>query len=180
MKTRITDLVQDCYPENISIGEYDEALATRIMDRVQDRLGAENRQPRRIRKLPRAFLLAAAIVLAFGTVAFAVAEYSLSLRKPSADDELVSGFRYEEVVDGKVQNSEILAYPDAGMVFTFNCPEEITHTPEFRCFWLPQEATEGITDEQGWTKRLFCDAGDSIPYCISTMDQICNGVQGRS
>ena len=80
MKTRITDLVQDCYPENISIGEYDEALATRIMDRVQDRLGAENRQPRRIRKLPRAFLLAAAIVLAFGTVAFAGAEYSLSLR----------------------------------------------------------------------------------------------------
>ena len=154
MKTRITDLVQDCYAENINIGEYDEELSARIMDNVQNRLGVKNTPPRRVRKLPRAFLLAAVLVLAFGAVAFAIAEYTLSLRKPSADEELVSGFRYEEVVDGKVWNSEILAYPDAGMIFTFNCPEEITSTPEFRCFWLPQEATEGITDEQGWTKRL--------------------------
>ena len=177
MKTRITDLVQDCYAENINIGEYDEELAARIMDNVQNRLGVKNTPPRRVRKLPRAFLLAAVLVLAFGAVAFAIAEYTLSLRKPSADEELVSGFRYEEVVDGKVWNSEILAYPDAGMIFTFNCPEEITSTPEFRCFWLPQEATEGITDEQGWTKRLLCDSGDTIPYCISTIDYIRDGLQ---
>ena len=177
MKTRITDLVQDCYPENINIGEYDAALVARITDRVQDRLGVKNSQSRRIRKLPRAFLLAAVFALAFGTVAFAIAEYTLSHRKPSADEDIVSGFRYEEVVDGKVWNSEILAYPDAGMIFTFNCPEEITSTPEFRCFWLPQEATEGITDEQGWTKRLFCDLGDAIPYCISTIDYIRDGLQ---
>ena len=177
MKTRITDLVQDCYPENINIGEYDAALVARITDRVQDRLGVKNSQSRRIRKLPRAFLLAAVLALAFGTVAFAIAEYTFSHRKPSADEELVSGFRYEVVVDGKVRNSEILAYPDAGMVFTFYCPEEITHTPEFRCFWLPQEATEGITDEQGWTKRLFCDSGNTIPYCISTIDNIRDGFQ---
>ncbi len=117
------------------------------------------------------------LALAFGTVAFAIAEYTISLRKPSVDEGLVSGFRYEEVVDGKVWNSRILAFPDAGMVFTFTCPEEMTHTPEFRCFWLPQEATEGITDEQGWTKRLFCDSGDSIPYCISTIDSISDGLQ---
>ncbi len=177
MKIRITDLVQDCYPENINIGEYDEALAARIMNRVQDHLGVKNSQEHRIRKLPRAFLLAAVFALAFGTVAFAIAEYTMSHRKPLADEDLVSGFRYEEIVDGKVWNSEILAYPDAGMVFTFYCPEEITHTPEFRCFWLPQEATEGITDEQGWTKRLFCDSGDIIPYCITTIDSISNGLQ---
>lgn len=177
MKTRITDLVQDCYTEDINIGEYDEELAARIMDSVQNRLGVMNTPSRRVRKLPRAFLLAAVLVLAFSTVAFAIAEYTLSLRKPSEDEELVSGFRYEEVVDGKVWNSEILAYPDAGMVFTFYCPEEIMHTPEFRCFWLPQEATEGITDEQGWTKRLFCDSGDTIPYCISTIDYIRDGLQ---
>jgi hypothetical protein len=139
-------------------------------------LGAKN-QPNRIKKIPRAFLIAAVLALAFGTVAFAIAEYTISLRKPSVDEELVSGFRYEEVVDGKVWNSEILAYPDAGMVFTFTCPEETMHTPEFRCFWLPQEATEGITDEKGWTKRLFCDSGDIIPYCISTIDSVSNGLQ---
>ena len=178
MKTRITDLVQDCCPEKADIGVYDEELAQRILNRVQDRLGAESRPPQRVvRKLPRAFLLAAALVLALGTVAFAIAEYTISLRKPASDEELVSGFRYEEVKDGKVWNSEILAYPDAGMVFTFNCPEEIRSTPEFRCFWLPQEATEGITDEQGWSKRLFCDAGDTIPYSISTIDYIRNGFQ---
>ncbi len=177
MKTRITDLVQDCYPENINIGEYDAALVARITDRVQDRLGVKNSQSRRIRKLPRAFLLAAVFALAFGTVAFAIAEYTLSHRKPSADEDIVSGFRYEEVVDGEVWNSVILANPDAGMVFTLSCPEEIMHTPEFRCFWLPQEATEGITDEQGWTKRLFCDSGDTIPYCISTLDNIRDGFQ---
>ena len=177
MKTRITDLVQDCYAENINIGEYDEELSARIMDSVQNLLEVKNTSSRRIRKLPRAFLLAAVLVLAFGAVAFAIAEYTLSLRKPSADEELVSGFRYEEVVDGKVWNSEILAYPDAGMIFSFNCPEEILYTPEFRCFWLPQEATEGITDEQGWTKRLFCDSGDTIPYSISTIDYIRDGLQ---
>ena len=176
MKTRITDLVLDCCPADIDIGEYDDELATRIIDKVQVHLGAKN-QPHRIRKIPRAFLIAAVLALAFGTVAFAIAEYNISLRKPSTDEELVSGFRYEEVVDGKVWNSQILAYPDAGMVFTFTCPEETAHTPEFRCFWLPQEATEGITDEQGWTKRLFCDSGDTIPYCISTIDSISNGFQ---
>ena len=177
MKTRITDLVQDAYPENINIGEYDEALAARILNRVENRLGVRNSRPRRMGKLPRIFLLAAVLALAFGTAAFAIAEYTMSRRKPSSDDELVSGFRYEQVADGKVQNSEILAYPEAGMVFTFDCPEEIAYTPEFRCFWLPQDATEGTTDEQGWTKRLFCDSGDSIPYCIATMDNIRDGLQ---
>ncbi len=176
MKTRITDLVQDCCPADINIGEYNDELATRIKDKVQERLGAKN-QPYRISKITRAFLLAAAFALVFGTVAFAIAEYTISLRKPSADEELVSGFRYEEVVDGKVRNSQILAYPDAGMVFTFTCPEAMTHTPEFRCFWLPQEATEGITDEQGWTKWLFCDSGDMVPYCISTLDNISDRFQ---
>ncbi|MBQ9663729.1 MAG: hypothetical protein IJV40_11325 [Oscillospiraceae bacterium] len=176
MKIRITDLVLDCCPEYIDMGEYNDELATRIIDKVQVHLRAKN-QSHRIRKVPRIFLIAAMLALAFGTVAFAIAEYTISLRKPSVDEELVSGFRYEEVVDGKVWNSQILTYPDAGMVFTFTCPEEMTHTPEFRCFWLPQEATEGITDEQGWTKRLFCDSGDIIPYCISTIDSISNGLQ---
>lgn len=177
MKTRITDLVQDCYPEDIDIGEYNEEITLRILDSVQNRLGINNSRPRRIRKLSRALLLAAALVLALGTAAFAIAEYTLSLRKPAEDEELVSGFRYEEVVDGEVRNSEILAYPDAGMVFSFSCPEEKKSTPEFRCFWVPQEATEGITDEQGWTKRLFCDSGNEIPYCISTIDYIRDGFQ---
>ena len=133
--------------------------------------------PRRHSKLPRAFLLAAALVLAFGTAAFALAGYGMSLRKPTAEDALVSGFRYEEVVDGKVWNSEILAYPDAGMVFTFACPEESSRTAEFRCFWLPREATEGLTDADGWTKRLFCGVGDSIPYSITTYDALRDGFQ---
>ena len=81
------------------------------------------------------------------------------------------------VVDGKVWNSEILTYPDAGMVFTFSCPEESSHAAEFRCFWLPREATEGLTDEEGWTKRLFCDTGSRIPYCIETCETIRVGSQ---
>ena len=177
MKTRITDLVQDCYPEDIDIGEFNEEITLRILDSVQNRLGTNNSRPRRIRKLSRALLLAAALVLALGTAAFAIAEYTLSLRKPAEDEELVSGFRYEEVVDGEVRNSEILAYPDAGMVFSFSCPEEQRFTPEFRCFWVPQEATEGITDEQGWTKRLFCGSENEIPYSITTIDYIRDGFQ---
>lgn len=177
MKTRITDLAADCCPDKIDLGKPDEALALRITNRVQGRLGIAAAPPRRRSKLPRAFLLAAALVLAFGTAAFALAGYGMSLRKPTAEDALVSGFRYEEVVDGKVWNSEILAYPDAGMVFTFACPEESSHTAEFRCFWLPREATEGLTDADGWTKRLFCDGVSSIPYCISTYDTIRDGSQ---
>ncbi len=177
MKTRITDLVQDCCPEAVLIGRYDEELASRIETRVQMRLEPTEVNTRRRGKLPRAFLLAAALILAIGTVAFAIAEYAISVRKPSSEDELVTGFRYEEVVDGKVKNSKILVYPNAGMVFTFSCPEDIAFAPEFRCFWLPQEATEGITDEEGWTTRLFCDEGDEIPYSISTIEYVRDGTQ---
>ena len=177
MKTRITDLAADCCPEKINLGKPDEALALRITNRVQGRLGIDAAPRRRRSKLPRAFLLAAALVLAFGTAAFALAGYGMSLRKPTAEDTLVSGFRYEQIVDGRVWNSEILAYPDAGMVFTFACPEESSRTAEFRCFWLPREATEGTTDAEGWTKRLFCDGGDRIPYSITTFDSLRDGFQ---
>ena len=169
--------MQDCCPADIDIGEYDGDIAAKIMDRVQAHLDEKTSRTHRSRKLTRTFLLAAVLAVLLGTAAFAIAEYTITLRKPAADEELVSGFRYEEIVDGKVWNSEILAYPDAGMVFTFSCPEEMPHTPEFRCFWLPQEATEGITDEQGWTKRLFCDSGEAILYSISTIDYIKNGLQ---
>ena len=177
MKTRITDLAADCCPVKIDLGKPDEALALRITKRVRERMGADAAPPRKRRKLPRALLLAAVLVLSFGTAAFALAQYGMNLRKPTAEDTLVSGFRYEEVVDGKVWNSEILAYPDAGMVFTFACPEESSSTAEFRCFWLPREATEGTTDAEGWTKRLFCDGGSSIPYSISTYDALRDGFQ---
>lgn len=177
MKIRITDLIQDCCPEKVLIGEYDRELTARIASKVQARLGVKNARMRGVRKLPRALLLAAVLALAFGTAAFAAAEFTVSLRKLSADEELVSGFRYEEIVDGKVRNSEILVYPDAGMVFTFSCPERAAHTPEFRCFWLPREATEGHTDEEGWTSRLLCDSGDVIPYCVSAIGNIDDGTQ---
>ena len=166
MKTRISDLVTDCCPAEVDLGKPDEALALRITGKVRERLGTEAAPPRRRSKLTRAFLLAAALVLAFGTAAFALAGFGMNLRKPTAEDPLVSGFRYEEVVDGKVWNSEILTYPDAGMVFTFSCPEESTHAAEFRCFWLPREATEGLTDEEGWTKRLFATQEAASPIAF--------------
>ena len=177
MKIRITDLMTDCCPEEAFIGDYDRRLAERIDRNVQQRISPENTRPNRHRRLPKAFLLAAALVLSIGTIAFAVAGYSMSHRKPAAEDSLVSGCRFEEVVDGKVWNSEILSFPDAGMVFTFTCPETMVKTPEFRCFWLPDEATEGLTDEEGWTKRLFRDEGEKILYSISTVDYIRDGMQ---
>ena len=73
MKTRISDLVADCCPAEVDLGKPDEALALRITGKVRERLGAEAAPPRRRSKLPRAFLLAAALVLAFGTAAFALA-----------------------------------------------------------------------------------------------------------
>ena len=177
MKIRITDLITDCCPEAAILGEYDGRLAERIDRRVQQRISTADTRPTRTRRLPKAVLLAAVLVLSIGTVAFAVVGYSMSHRKPAAEEDLVSGFRYETIVDGKVWNSEILSFPDAGMVFTFNCPEPAADTAEFRCFWLPGAATEGITDEEGWTKYLFRDEGDTILYSISTLDYIRDGMQ---
>ena len=177
MKIRITDLMADCCPEEAVIVDYDRRLAERVNRNVQQRISPENTRPNRHRRLPKAFLLAAALIFSIGTIASAVVGYSMSHRKPAAEECLVSGFRCEEVVDGKVWNSEILAFPDAGMVFTFACPEEMVSTPEFRCFWLPDEATEGLTDEEGWTKRLFRDEGEKILYSISTVDYIRDGMQ---
>ena len=175
MKIRITDLAAGCCPSDVLPGEYDRALAEHINRRVLQQLTME--ETRRPRRLPKAFLLAAVLILMIGTVAFAAAEYSMSFRRPGPDDAVVSGFRFEEVVDGKVWNSRLVAYPDAGMVFTFTVPEKAAFTPEFRCFWLPQEPTEGITDTEGWTKRLFCDAGDQIPYSIMALDYLSDGLQ---
>ena len=56
----------------------------------------------------------------------------------------------------------------AGMVLTFEGPEEIPNQPEFRCFYLPSETTFGFTDAEGWATYLSDNGqGAEIPYIIA-------------
>ena len=158
--------MDDCCPTEVTLGAEDKAMARRINDAVMEKIGAAQPRPKRVvKKTLRTLLLVAAIAALLGTAAYAANGYFMELKKT---DEPVSGRWYEVDESGKVIQDQKLSYPDAGMVLTFEGPEEISTVPEFRCWYLPSEADFGYTDEEGWSRYLSDNGEDrSIPYCIS-------------
>ena len=156
--------MSDCCPVQVSMGSADEALNARLRARTRERLGFAPRERRR--RLPKALLLAAALVLLMGTAAFAVSDYYMELRSVEKAEEPLLGRWYMLSEDGQVLTDTKAVFPEAGMVLSFSGPQgEESRVPEFRCFYLPSAATDGITDEQGWTGYLS-DSRDGIRYKI--------------
>lgn len=174
MQIRITDLMTDCCPTDVTIGTPDKARARRINALVMDKLQVSPARSRR-RKLTTSFFLAAVLVLLFGTVAFAAADYYMNVDRPEQDSAYV-GRVLQIDQDGEVLTDIKQVFSDAALVLSFTgpeTPEEAQMWPEFRCFYLPSEPTIGTTDEEGWTGYLADEYADDpgntddIPYVIS-------------
>ena len=165
VQIRISDLMDESCPEQVALGSEDKALARRINASVLEKIGAPEQKPRRVgRKTLRTLLLVAAIAALLSTAAYAANGYYMNLRRA---DEPVSGKWVELAADGTVLNEQKLVFPDAGMVLSFEGPQEIVSVPEFRCWYLPSEADFGFTDAEGWTSYLSDNGeGRSIPYVI--------------
>ena len=155
-------------PAEASLGSEDRAMIRRINDSVMAKIGAERPKPRRVMKRSvRTLLLVAAIAALMSTAAYAASEYFMNLKKT---DETVSGYWRAVDADGNLTQEQKFSYPDAGMVLTFEGPEEVANQPEFRCFYLPSEPSYGWTDADGWTRYLtdeHDESGGELPYIVS-------------
>lgn len=159
--------MEGCCPAGVALSGGDEALCARINDRVFERIAVA--RPRRRSKLPGAFLLAAVLILLLGTAAFAISEFYMDAQGRDSADAPLTGRWLMRGEDGEILTDIKTVFPEAGMVFSFSGPEESRNRPEFRCFWLPAAATDGITDGDGWTTYLADEYGDEpwqLPYCI--------------
>ena len=117
MQIRITDLMDDNCPTEISLGREDKAMARRINASVMEKIGTTQPKPRRAgRKTLRTALLAAAIAALMGTAAYAGSAFFMKTEKT---DEAVSGSWRAVDAEGKLTQDQKLEYPDAGMVLTF-------------------------------------------------------------
>lgn len=148
-------------------------MTRRIRASVMEKIGAAQPKPRRLRRRGvRTLLLAAALAAAMGTAAYAAGEYFMNLRQTEGPE---SGAWVELAADGSVLNEQRLSYPDAGIVLSFDGPEERSSQPEFRCWYLPSEASFGFTDAEGWATYLSDNGTErSIPYVISA-GAVCGG-----
>ena len=167
MQIRISDLMDESCPAEVTLGGEDKAMARRINDSVMAKIGAEQPRPRRVMKRSvRTLLLVAAIAALMSTAAYAASEYFMNLKKT---DEAVSGYWRAVDAAGNLTQEQKLSYPDAGMVLSYEGPAEIPNQPEFRCWYLPSEANFGYTDEEGWATYLSDQGeGPDLPYIVSS------------
>ena len=155
-------------PENVELGAADTDRTRRIESMVMNKIGAEQPKSRRIRKKTLStLLLAAVLALLLGTAACAVSGWFMNMKKT---DEPVTGYWRAVDAAGKLTDEQKIIFPDAGMVLSFEGPKERMNRPEFRCWYLPSEASFGYTDEEGWTQYLSDQGGGTgsdIPYIVS-------------
>ncbi len=157
--------MDECCPDSVVSGVGDKAMARRINDSVMEKIGAAQPKPKRVKRTLRTFLLVAAIAALMSTAAYAAGGFFMKLRKT---DEPERGKWVELAADGTVLNEQKIVFPDAGMVLSFEGPKEVSNEPEFRCWYLPSEATFGFTDEEGWATYLSDNGeGPDIPYIVS-------------
>ena len=166
MQIRITDLMEDSCPTDVRLGAEDKDMARRVNASVLAKIGAEQPKPRKAAsRTARTLLLVAVIAALMGTAAYAASGWFMGLKKA---EEPVTGHYRAVDEDGKLKTDYKLTYPDAGLVLSFEGPEERTNQPEFRCFYLPSEADFGFTDAEGWATYLSDSGeGSSIPYIVS-------------
>ena len=172
MKLSIFDLADDCFPENVTLGEKDAATTAHIKERVMAKLEQEKEPVRRSRhKVVRIIALVAAIAAAMTATAYATGLFKMHMDRPE-EGTVVSGTWTERKEDGSVDNVQTLTFPDAGFVFTFES-EAAPHEVKFRPGWLPEASGGpifGMPDAEGWYEYLSDNGeGRDIPYVIQTL-----------
>lgn len=178
MKQPISELVGDCFPEELTLGEYDAARTARIKENVMKKIQQEKSTRRSsVRKTVRIIALVAAVTAVLTATAYAAGAFKMHMDRPE-EGTVVSGTWTERDAEGNVENVQTLQYPDAGFVFTFEA-EATPHVVKFRPGWLPEPSGGpifGQPDAEGWYSYLNDDGvigddgnGRDIPYGIMVM-----------
>ena len=177
MKLSISDLVADCSPGEITLGEPDRERDRRIKDMVMGQIRKQERaRGFQARRWIRTLALVAAIAAMLTATAYAAGLFQLHMDRPDPETE-VSGTWIERNEDGSIEHMQTLRYPDAGFVFTFES-EVSPHRVQFKPGWLPEhsEGPEfGEPDAEGWYDYLSDNGVDrQIPYVIHVI-YMCQG-----
>ncbi len=172
MKLSIYDLADDCFPEQVTLGEQDAAMIARIQERVRKEIRMDaKRQRHHTSRTIRIVALVAAVAAALSATAYASGLFKMHMNAPG-DGEVVSGTWSERNEDGSIADVQTWTYPDAGFVFTFEA-ETTPHVVKFKPGWLPEPSGGpifGMPDEEGWYGYLSDNGeGKNIPYVIQVM-----------
>ena len=116
MKIRISDLMDECCPVQVELAGGDAELAGRIRAQVQRKLGQQ--RPRTARRVRRVLLLAAALTLLLGTVAYAVYGFAMNAQQRQTSDPPLTGRRLMISESGEVL-IDALCEPTADVIAAF-------------------------------------------------------------
>ena len=161
VKVKWTDLADDCFPEELMLGEYDEALNERIKEKVMKQIQAGKHAAQKPRKVFRLVALVAVIAVLFTVTAYAAGLFNQRFTKASG---AVSGEWIWRNDDGTVEVQK-MEYPEAGYILTAEDTGAIPNRIELKANWLPSN-TENVGK---WGAYLHDDGGidGPVPYGVA-------------
>ena len=160
-EVRWTDLAEDCFPEELMLGEYDEALSTRIKEKVMIKIEHERDRHQYARKTLRILPLVAILMVLLTVSAYASGLFSQKFTKASST---VSGEWVWHNEDGTVEVQK-MNYPEAGYILTAEDTGTIPNRIELKANWLP--SNQQIVGK--WGAYIHDDGGSTgpVPYGVS-------------
>ena len=155
------DLAEDCFPEELMLGDYDEALNTRIKEKVMKHIQEEKRRPNTMGRIIRIAALVAVLAVLFTVTAYATGLFGQKFSKASGT---VSGEWIWRNEDGTLEVQK-MTYPDAGYILTAEDTGSIPNRIELKANWLPSN-TENVGK---WGAYLHDDGGfeGPVPYGVN-------------
>lgn len=154
MRIPITDLMEDCFPQDADTGCPDEVLADRIKTKVRKEMNKRNKRLHSIRRT----ILIAAVLLLLGGIVIATTVPGMQVREVP-EDEIVS--QNVTVIDPKgVAHTNKLFYDNAQSMLSFEVSDEPHHVVSLAPGWLPAQP-DGIYSHRGEQTVLFAEQGIS-------------------
>ena len=155
-----TDLAEDCFPEELMLGEYDEALNARIKEKVMKQIEGKHAK-KKTGRVVRIVALVAVLAVLFTVSAYATGLFSQKFTKANGT---VSGEWIWHNEDGTLEVQK-MNYPEAGYVLTAEDTGSIPNRIELKANWLPSN-TENIGK---WGAYLHDDGGfeGPVPYGVA-------------
>ncbi len=157
------ELAEDCFSEELMLGETDKARDARIKETVMKHIQEEKRgRGTGARRVIRLVALVAVLATLFTVTAYATGLFNQKLTKASGT---VSGTWTWHNEDGSVEVQR-MNYPEAGYILTAEDTGLIPNKIELKANWLPSR-----TEQVGqWLPRIYDDGGfeGPVPYQICT------------
>lgn len=155
-----TDLAEDCFPEELMLGEYDEALNARIKEKVMKQIEGKHAKKKTGRVI-RIVALVAVLAVLFTVSAYATGLFSQKFTKANGT---VSGEWIWHNEDGTLEVQK-MNYPEAGYVLTAENMGSIPNRIELKANWLPSN-TQNVGK---WGAYLHDDGGfeGPVPYGVA-------------